>query len=99
VRNRRALDDAVRKAGGDPGTRIGVRERAIVAATDLIVTDGMAALTMEAVTRRIGCAATSVYAAFGDREGLLAAPACARTPTATRCARRRRSRSPRYTST
>ena len=35
--------------------------------------DGVAALTVEAVTRRVGCAATSVYAAFGDREGLLAA--------------------------
>jgi AcrR family transcriptional regulator len=28
---------------------------------------------VEAVTRRVGCAATSVYGAFGDREGLLAA--------------------------
>jgi len=73
VRTRRALDDAVREAGGDPGSRIGVRERAIAAATELIVADGVAALTVEAVTRRVGCAATSVYAAFGDREGLLAA--------------------------
>jgi AcrR family transcriptional regulator len=73
VRNRRALDDAVRQAGGEPGSRIAVRERAIAAATDLIVADGVAALTVEAVTRRVGCAATSVYAAFGDREGLLAA--------------------------
>jgi len=73
VRSRRALDDAVRQAGGDPGSRVGVRERAIAAATELIVADGVAALTVEAVTRRVGCAATSVYAAFGDREGLLAA--------------------------
>jgi AcrR family transcriptional regulator len=73
VRTRRALDEAVRQEGGDPGSRIGVRERAIAAATDLIVADGVAALTVEAVTRRVGCAATSVYAAFGDREGLLAA--------------------------
>jgi AcrR family transcriptional regulator len=73
VRSRRALDDAVREAGGDPGSRVGVRERAITAATELIVADGVAALTVEAVTRRVGCAATSVYAAFGDREGLLAA--------------------------
>jgi AcrR family transcriptional regulator len=73
VRNRRALDDAVREAGADPGSRIGVRERAIAAATELIVADGVAPLTVEAVTRRVGCAATSVYAAFGDREGLLAA--------------------------
>ena len=73
VRTRRALEDAVRKAGGDPGSRVGVRDRAIAAATELIVADGVAALTVEAVTRRVGCAATSVYAAFGDREGLLAA--------------------------
>jgi AcrR family transcriptional regulator len=73
VRTRRALDEAVRAVGGDPGTRIGVRERAIAAATELIVADGVAALTVDAVTRRVGCAATSVYAAFGDREGLLAA--------------------------
>ena len=73
VRSRRALDDAVREAGGDPGSRIGVRDRAIAAATELIVADGVAALTVDAVTRRVGCAATSVYAAFGDREGLLAA--------------------------
>jgi AcrR family transcriptional regulator len=73
VRNRRALEEAVRHAGGDPGSRVGVRDRAIAAATDLIVADGVAALTVEAVTRRVGCAATSVYAAFGDREGLLAA--------------------------
>ena len=73
MRTRRALDDAVREAGGDPGSRVGVRERAIAAATELIVADGVAALTVEAVTRRVGCAATSVYAAFGDREGLLAA--------------------------
>ncbi len=73
VRSRRALDEAVRAAGGDPGSRVGVRERAIAAATELIVSDGIAGLTVEAVTRRVGCAATSVYAAFGDREGLLAA--------------------------
>jgi AcrR family transcriptional regulator len=73
VRTRRALEDAVRQAGGDPGSRVGVRDRAIAAATELIVADGVAALTVEAVTRRVGCAATSIYAAFGDREGLLAA--------------------------
>jgi AcrR family transcriptional regulator len=73
VRSRKALEDAVREAGGDPGSRVGVRERAIEAAAGLIAADGVAALTVEAVTRRVGCAATSVYAAFGDREGLLAA--------------------------
>ena len=73
VRSRQALDDAVRQAGADPGSRIGVRDRAIAAAADLIVTDGVAAMTVEGTARRVGCAVTSVYAAFGDREGLLAA--------------------------
>jgi AcrR family transcriptional regulator len=73
MRTRRALEEAVREAGGDPGSRVGVRDRAISAATELIVADGVAALTVEAVARRVGCAATSVYAAFGDRDGLLAA--------------------------
>jgi len=73
VRTRQALEDAVRESGGDPGRRPSVRDRAIAAATELIVAGGVAALTVEAVTRRVGCAATSVYAAFGDREGLLAA--------------------------
>jgi len=31
------------------------------------------ALTVEGVARRVGCAVTSLYAAFGSREGLLAA--------------------------
>jgi AcrR family transcriptional regulator len=73
IGTRRELEDAVRAAGADPGSRIGVRERAFAAATELIVFDGVAALTVEAVARRAGCAATSIYAAFGDREGLLAA--------------------------
>src|SRR5258707_11695742 len=58
VRTRHALDDAVRRAGGDPGSRVGVRERAITAATDLIVADGVAAMTGDAVTRPAGWAAT-----------------------------------------
>lgn len=73
VRTRQALDDAVRQAGGDPGSRVGVRERAVAAAAEVIVAGGVGALTVEAVTRRVGCAATSIYSAFGDREGLIAA--------------------------
>src|SRR5258705_3433372 len=64
VRSRRALDEAVRQAGGDPGSRIGVRDRAIAAATDLIVADGVAALTVEAGNRPVGRAAASVFAPF-----------------------------------
>ncbi|OBA92206.1 hypothetical protein A5662_21365, partial [Mycobacteriaceae bacterium 1482268.1] len=73
VRNREALNDAVRVAGGDPGSRVGVRDRAIAAAAELIVGDGVGALTLEGVARRVGCAVTSLYSAFGGREGLLAA--------------------------
>ena len=50
-----------------------MRDRAIAVATELVVADGVAALTIDGIARRVGCAATSVYAAFGDREGLLAA--------------------------
>jgi AcrR family transcriptional regulator len=73
VRNRPALDEAVREAGGDPGTRLGVRERAIAAATATIMDDGLAALTVEGVARRVGCAVSSVHTTFGGREGLLTA--------------------------
>ncbi|SOJ54095.1 HTH-type transcriptional regulator BetI [Mycobacterium simulans] len=71
VRSRDALNDAVRAAGGDPGSRVGVRERAIAAATEVIVADGVGALTVEGVARRVGCAVTSLYTAFGGREGML----------------------------
>jgi len=73
MRSREALNDAVRKAGGDPGGRVAVRERAVAAAADVIVSEGVGALTVEGVARRVGCAVTSVYAAFDGREGLLAA--------------------------
>jgi AcrR family transcriptional regulator len=73
VRSRQALDDAVREAGGDPGARVGVRDRAVAAATELIVADGVAALTVEGVARRVECSVSSVHTALGGREGLLAA--------------------------
>ncbi len=73
VRSRRALDDAVRTAGADPGSRVGVADRAIAAATEAIVADGVAALTVDGVARRVGCSVSAVHTAFGGREGLLAA--------------------------
>jgi AcrR family transcriptional regulator len=73
VRSRHALDEAVRAAGVDPGLRPGVRDRAIAAAAELIVADGVGALTVEEVARRVGCAVTSVHTQCGGREGLLAA--------------------------
>jgi AcrR family transcriptional regulator len=73
VRNRQSLDDAVRKEGGDPGSRIGVADRAIAAATEVMIADGVAAMTVDGVARRVGCSVSAVHTAFGGREGLLAA--------------------------
>jgi AcrR family transcriptional regulator len=73
VRNRRALDDAVREAGTDPGSRVGVADRSIAAATDMIIADGVGALTVDGVARRVGCSVSAVHTAFGGRDGLLAA--------------------------
>jgi AcrR family transcriptional regulator len=73
VRNRKALNDAVRSAGRDPGGRVGVPDRAINVAAEVIIAEGVGALTVEGVARRVGCAVTSLYSAFGSREGLLAA--------------------------
>jgi AcrR family transcriptional regulator len=71
VGSRQALEDAVRRAGIDPGRRPGVRDRAIDAAAALIVSDGVGALTVEEVARRVGCAVTSVHTQLGGRDGLL----------------------------
>jgi AcrR family transcriptional regulator len=73
VRNRQALDDAVRKAGADPGIRVGVADRAIEAATEVIIANGVGALTVDGVARRVGCSVSAVHTALGGREGLLAA--------------------------
>lgn len=73
VRNRQALNDAVRNAGTDPGSRVGVADRAITAATEAIIADGVAALTVDGVARRVGCSISAVHTAFGGRDGLLAA--------------------------
>jgi AcrR family transcriptional regulator len=73
VRNRRALDEAVREAGSDPGNRVGVADRAVAAATEVIIADGVAALTVDGVARRVGSSVSAVHTAFGGRDGLLAA--------------------------
>ncbi|GAB3426120.1 TetR family transcriptional regulator [Flindersiella endophytica] len=73
IRSRHALEVAVRAAGVDPGRRPSVRDRAVVAAAELIAEAGIAAFTIEEVARRAQCAMTSVHAQFGGREGLLAA--------------------------
>jgi AcrR family transcriptional regulator len=71
--SRRALDDAVRAAGVDPGGRRPVRERAIEAGGLLISDQGPTALTLEAVAAAARCSVHSVYAAFGGRDQLMAA--------------------------
>lgn len=71
--SRRALDEAVRAAGVDPGGRPPVRARAVEAGAHLISRDGLAAATLEAVAEAAGCSLHSLYATFGGRDGLLAA--------------------------
>jgi AcrR family transcriptional regulator len=71
--SRRALDEAVRAAGVDPGGRQPVRRRAVEAAALLIAEQGMAAATLEAVAAAAGCSVHSLYATFVGRDGLLTA--------------------------
>lgn len=69
--SRRALDEAVREAGVDPGGRRPVRERAVEAAGILISEDGLAAVTFELVAASADCSVHSLYAVFGSRDDLL----------------------------
>ncbi|WP_422748416.1 TetR/AcrR family transcriptional regulator [Mycobacterium sp. WMMD1722] len=71
--SRKALDDAVRGLGVDPGGRPPVRSRAIEAAATLIGASGVASATLEAVAAKADCSVQSLYAAFGGREALLEA--------------------------
>lgn len=70
---RRALDDAVRAAGVDPGGRRPVRQRAVEAAASLISERGLAGATLEAVAGAAECSVHSLYAAFGGRDELFSA--------------------------
>ncbi|WP_047869138.1 TetR/AcrR family transcriptional regulator [Nocardiopsis sp. RV163] len=71
--SRRALDEAVRASGVDPGGQRPVRDRAVEAAGGLISGQGLAAATLEAVAASAGCSVHSLYAAFGGRDELLRA--------------------------
>jgi AcrR family transcriptional regulator len=71
--SRRALDEAVRAAGVDPGGRQPVRERAVAAAAQVIGERGLAAATLEAIAEAAGCSVHSLYAVFGGRDELLTA--------------------------
>ncbi|MEU3663717.1 TetR family transcriptional regulator [Streptomyces sp. NPDC032940] len=69
--SRRALDEAVREAGVDPGGQKPVRERAEEAAGLLIGRHGLAATTLERVAAAAECSVHSLYAVFGGRDELL----------------------------
>ena len=62
--SRRALNDAVRRAGVDPGGR-SVRERAIDAGARLISERGLATVTLEMVAAAAHCSVPSLHAIFG----------------------------------
>jgi AcrR family transcriptional regulator len=70
--SRRALDDAVRATGVDPGGRP-VRERAIQAGAWLISERGLATATLDSMADAAGCSVHSLYAIFGTRDELFAA--------------------------
>ncbi|OBG28733.1 TetR/AcrR family transcriptional regulator [Mycobacterium sp. 852002-51057_SCH5723018] len=70
---RKALDDAVRDSGVDPGGRPPVRVRALEAAAALIGARGVGAATFEAVAAKADCSVHSLYAVFGGRHELLQA--------------------------
>lgn len=70
--SRRALDEAVRKAGVDPGGRP-VRERAIEAGARLISERGLASVTLESVAASAHCSVASLQAIFGTRDRLFGA--------------------------
>jgi len=69
--SRRALDNAVRDFGVDPGGRPPVRQRAVEAAAALISARGVTAATFEAVAAQADCSVHSLYAVFGGRDALL----------------------------
>ncbi|MFJ9775378.1 TetR/AcrR family transcriptional regulator [Kitasatospora sp. NPDC101157] len=71
--SRAALDEAVRRAGVDPGGRRPVRERAIEAAAHLVAERGLGAITLDAVADRAECSLPSLHTVFEGRDGLLAA--------------------------
>jgi AcrR family transcriptional regulator len=67
------LDDAVRRAGIDPGGRPPARERAIAAAASLIAEQGLGATTLDAVAAAADCALPTLHGLFDGRDGLLTA--------------------------
>jgi len=70
---RAPLDEAVRRAGVDPGGRPPARERAIMAAAELIAGQGLGATTLDAVAAAADCALPTLHGLFDGRDGLLTA--------------------------
>jgi AcrR family transcriptional regulator len=70
---RAPLDEAVRRAGVDPGGRAPARERAITAAAELIAGQGLGATTLDAVAAAADCALPTLHGIFDGRDGLLTA--------------------------
>ena len=70
---RAPLDEAVRRAGVDPGGRPPARERAIAAAAAIIAEKGLAATTLDAVAAAADCALPTLHGIFDGRDGLLTA--------------------------
>lgn len=73
IGSRAALEDAVRQRGVNPGHRPDVRDRAVLAAASIVAERGLAALTLEAVSRAAECSVPALHTQLGGREGLLAA--------------------------
>lgn len=73
IESRAALNEAVRRAGIDPGGRADVRERATEAAADLIEAGGLAAMTLEEVAARADCSLRALHTQLGGRDGLISA--------------------------
>lgn len=71
--SRGPLDEAVRACGVDPGGLPPVGVRALDAAARVIDESGLAAATFEAIAARAACSVPSLYAVFGNRDGLLMA--------------------------
>lgn len=57
-----------------PARKAEIRRAELIAATtELIISQGYRAITLEAVVRRAGCSKSAIYQLFGSKEGLLAA--------------------------
>jgi AcrR family transcriptional regulator len=73
IGSRQQLEAAVRAAGVEPGGRPSVRDRAPLAAAEIIREAGITGLTLDAVAVRAGCSISALHDQFAGRDGLLRA--------------------------